>query len=65
MANFDGQSTDSQNSAPLKSSSPVEDDVRVVSQKSAQKIAQERTNLGGVDATGNEDPVTAKVSAGK
>lgn len=50
MANRNGQSTDAINSAPLKNSVAVEDDVRTVSQKSAQAIAQERENRGGVNA---------------
>ncbi len=48
--NHKGQSTDVENSKALKTSSPVEDDVNVISQKSAQAIAQERENRGGVNS---------------
>jgi hypothetical protein len=59
------QSTDAINDAPLVGSKVVEDDVKFISQRSAQDIARDRKNLGGLDASGNEAPVTAKVQAGK
>ncbi len=59
------QSTDAENSKPLKTSTAVEDDVKTTMSASAQAIARGRKNLGGLDASGNEDPVTAKAQAGK
>jgi hypothetical protein len=44
------QSTDAENSKPLKTSTSVEDDVKTTMSKSAQAIAQERENRGGVNA---------------
>ncbi|MHC4093993.1 MAG: hypothetical protein ACYSVY_27595 [Planctomycetota bacterium] len=65
MANFDGQNTDGENNKALAKATPVEDDVKTKALGSAQAIAQTKKNLGGLDATGNEDPVTASAQAGK
>lgn len=64
MANRNGQSTDAINSAPLTTSVAVEDDVRTVSQKSAQAIAQERENRGGVNAGKTGENPGASITKG-
>lgn len=64
MANRNGQSTDAINSAALKTSVAVEDDVRMVSQKSAQEIARERENRGGVNAGQSGENPGASITRG-
>jgi hypothetical protein len=43
------QSTDAENSKPLKTSTAVEDDVKTTMSKPVQEVARSRDNLGGVD----------------
>lgn len=51
-----GQSTDEANSKSAGGSSATEDDVKTVSSKSAQKIAQDRTNENTLSGSGGENP---------
>jgi len=44
------QSTDAENSKPLKTSSPVEDDVKTTVSRPVQDVAKDRKNLGGIDS---------------
>jgi hypothetical protein len=64
MASRDGQSTDSQNFAPLVKSKAVEDDVRTVSEgASVQVVADDRSNQRLIE--GKSKAVGANVQAGK
>ena len=48
-ASFANQSSDSENDKAPRTSTPAEDDVKTVKSESAQSIAQDRKNLGGLD----------------
>lgn len=56
MPNANGQHTDAENSKPLGSSTPIQDDVKQVSSQSAQKIAQDRGNQNTQSGSGGENP---------
>jgi len=56
MPNANGQHTDAENSKPLVTSTPVEDNLSTVSSQSAQKIAQDRTNENTLSGSGGENP---------
>jgi len=62
MPNANGQHTDAENSKPMRTASNAGDDLRQISSKSAQKIAQEDKALAGKGGT--EDAVTAPLAAG-
>ena len=64
MADFNAQNTDAENSKPLVTSVPADDDVSQISSKSAQAIAQDRANQNTASGSGG-DPVGANVQAGK
>ncbi len=58
---FDNQNTDSENSKALGTSTPVEDDVKTVSSKSAQAIAREDQTAKALTV---DDNARANVQAG-
>lgn len=55
-AKMDNQCSDSENTKALHTATSAGDDLRKISQKSAQSIAQERTNLGGYEGGGGQNP---------